>query len=651
MAPAQKSIVWSFFEKSSDKVFAVCKLCNQKLKYFTSTGNLKLHISRKHPIQYEHLRKENSSNKSETVETLNENTSESQKVANEIEISPIAAVPSSSSTSTFETPRVTTSIKRVCTSPSQQTIKQRRQLKLFGGKSSNELSEEQKKRTDLSLLKLIVKDFQPLSIVENAGFLEYSKTLNPLYTVPSRNILRNNILSTKYVEEVAKLKSILHDVKYVSLTTDIWQSDSNMSYLSLTCHFVHDMQLHSRVLSVKEITSVHHTGKNIAADISAILTEWDLDGKIVTIVSDNGANIKNAITVHLRKYHHPCVAHTLNLISKEALNENPDLKIIITKCKNLVTYFKHSALATGNLKKCQEDIGEPILKIKQAVDTRWNSILIMLERLLLIKNSLSIAITNLPAAPNFLDASEWNIISECVPLLKPLELMTAELSGEKYITMSTIIPLIRGLQLSVRNLRPETNIGLWLQSKLLETISSRLGILESNKIVAKSTFLDPRFKKTAFGLEENAKNAQIWILDEITAKSSTLSTENNLEENNPTPLEKSELNDQSSLWSYFKEKVKSVKINSTNTTTATLSVRQYLELPHCDLTSNPMDFWRRHRFMMPELCELYEKYVCVPATSVPSERLFSKAGQLVNLRRNRLCPKNVNMILFLNSSL
>lgn len=72
--------------------------------------------------------------------------------------------------------------------------------------------------------------------------------------------------------------------------------------------------------------------------------------------------------------------------------------------------------------------------------------------------------------------------------------MTLELSGKKYMTMSMVIPGIRGLQLTLINMRPKTDIGLWFQSRLIDTVSRRLGILESNKIVAKSTFLDPRFK-------------------------------------------------------------------------------------------------------------------------------------------------------------
>ena len=70
---------------------------------------------------------------------------------------------------------------------------------------------------------------QALSVVENSGFLEYSKELNPLYRVPSRYVLSQKLLPEEYEKEVAKLKYVLSLVKYVSLTTDIWQSDSNKS--------------------------------------------------------------------------------------------------------------------------------------------------------------------------------------------------------------------------------------------------------------------------------------------------------------------------------------------------------------------------------------------------------------------------------------
>ncbi|KAL4126619.1 hypothetical protein QTP88_010831 [Uroleucon formosanum] len=132
----------------------------------------------------------------------------------------------------------------------------------------------------------------------------------------------------------------------------------------------------------------------------------------------------------------------------------------------------------------------------------------MIERLIDITTPLSATMSSLPRAPDYLNASEWEIILDCIHILKPFETMTAELSGENYVTISSIIPLIRGLQHIFKNVPIENTIGEAFKNILIDVVSRRLGNLETNKIVAKAIFLDPRFKKTAFGLLENANNAQ-----------------------------------------------------------------------------------------------------------------------------------------------
>jgi hypothetical protein len=48
--------------------------------------------------------------------------------------------------------------------------------------------------------------------------------------------------------------------------------------------------------------------------------------------------------------------------------------------------------------------------------------------------------------------------------------------------------------------------------------------------------------------------------------------------------------------------------------------------PQSGLFSNPLDWWRVHKDDFPHLANLSIKYLAIPATSAPSERVFSTAG-------------------------
>lgn len=74
----------------------------------------------------------------------------------------------------------------------QPNPKRPRQLKLFGSRDT--LSDSTISRIDEKLVKLITLDYQPLSIVEDQGFLEFTKELQPLYKVPGRKkVIRSDL--------------------------------------------------------------------------------------------------------------------------------------------------------------------------------------------------------------------------------------------------------------------------------------------------------------------------------------------------------------------------------------------------------------------------------------------------------------------------
>ena len=53
----------------------------------------------------------------------------------------------------------------------------------------------------------------------------------------------------------------------------------------------------------------------------------------------------------------------------------------------------------------------------------------------------------------------------------------------------------------------------------------------------------------------------------------------------------------------------------------------------------------------PLFARLAKQYLCVPGTSVASERVFSIAGDIVTAKRSCLTPDHVNELLFLHKNL
>ena len=51
--------------------------------------------------------------------------------------------------------------------------------------------------------------------------------------------------------------------------------------------------------------------------------------------------------------------------------------------------------------------------------------------------------------------------------------------------------------------------------------------------------------------------------------------------------------------------------------------------PHHD--SDALEWWRNNEIHYPTLAKLAKRYLCVSATSVPSERIFSIAGLVIIL--------------------
>ena len=61
--------------------------------------------------------------------------------------------------------------------------------------------------------------------------------------------------------------------------------------------------------------------------------------------------------------------------------------------------------------------------------------------------------------------------------------------------------------------------------------------------------------------------------------------------------------------------------------------------PVAEHNTDPFHWWRDHKKQFPILSELARRFLIIPATSVPSERLFSDAGNNMTNKRTTISPR------------
>ena len=387
-----------------------------------------------------------------------------------------------------------------------------------------------------------------------------------------------------------------------------------------------------------------HTAENIGATLVDITNRWSITEKVICVITDNANNIVAAVQ-HNRWSHLPCFAHTLNLIVSNSLQEVPEVRLLLQRCKNIVSYFHKSCKATDKLTAIQSRLNIDNHKLIQEVETHWNSSFYMLQRILEEEEAVRTTLCLLSRNDLAISGEEVEIIKGIVEMLAPFEAVTREISADQYISGSKIIPLSRALQrLICSSVKPEVE-------KLADMLLCKMNRkFLNNMLLALPTLLDPRFKKIAFtNFGIAAKVAQCAIREIATLLKID-------DEPPPTEAEIIASTDgddfsSKSLWHFFDQQVAQAFARNSVSSELTIQMQQYLRVSNLERKQDPLEWWKRNCHVYPHISKLAKKYLSIPGTSVPAERIFSKAGQTVSERRNRLKAKHVNMFVFLNKKI
>ncbi|XP_062403782.1 E3 SUMO-protein ligase ZBED1-like [Sardina pilchardus] len=495
---------------------------------------------------------------------------------------------------------------------------------------------------------MVVWDLQPFSVVEDRGFKAFTKALNPSYSLPGRKTLSQVLVPQLYQRCHDHVRERVGHAAAVSLTTDCWTSRSTQSFMSVTCHFLEDFTMVSCLLDCFQF-SERHTADNLSEHLLRIAREWGIQDKVVACVTDGASNITLAIK-KCQWTHLHCFAHTLNLIVRGRGLKN--LAETVEKVKHIVDHFHRSSLSAEKLRATLAQMGLPDLKLLQDCPTRWNSTFYMLKRFVRLKDAIITTLALVNSAMSTLTHEEWVAIEEACDVLQPFEEVTVEISGESYVTASKVILLARGLQkITASRIRSgcfNQPVVQELLSGLNAEMSKRFRRIEFNNFLAESSMLDPRFKRKAF-TDDDAANEVIQGLTNAAAQVtiSSSSQQDALAEQGAAarPIEASQ------VWGDFDEQVSGLVSHISAHTEATLEIRSFLQEALIPRSCNPLIWWKNRALVFPRLTRLVIERACVVATSVPSERVFSKMGQIISERLSRLTPSKAHNIVFLNANL
>ncbi len=517
-----------------------------------------------------------------------------------------------------------------------------------------------------ALVMFVCKGHLPLSTVESKEFKDLLNKLDARYILPNRKKFSKEILRAKCESMNTRLVSQLKRARSVCLTIDLWSNRQMRGFLGITAHFIRDWKLHSCALACKRFRG-RHTAENIYSLYEEVIAAFKLADHVMHITTDSGSNILKAFNLpgyeddspsssdesgdhsdeeaddegdgaglfdllqgepqyehvdgsqddDLLKFiadHDPCFIHCLQSVVKDGFKNATQINKVIAKASSIVNYIRKSTIAS--------DLLSDFPRVQAANKTRWNSQLKMIRSLLAIPAE---KLAQLDCAQ--LSAYERSVLKDLVEILTPFEDVTDEVQGEKYVTSSSVAPLVRGLRFAIESLQSKFNCGML--KALKDSFEKRLSKFEDNPVFQIAAVLDPRTKLTWCSTQHEIDTVTSMLIAKATEKNSEppMATPDTAI---PPPAKRCK------VLSYMNKNRAATMPQPKPSSSAATEVADYLALPVLDEEEDPLEFWKTKQHRFPSLSKLAEYHLSIPASSAPVERLFSIAGKIFRPERCRL---------------
>ena len=379
--------------------------------------------------------------------------------------------------------------------------------------NADQLPNKIKEELDKCLVEFIICENKSFESVESHFFRKLMFTANNGYIMPSRRTLTRKV-DDKIVQVKKDLKEeILKDIaslKTISITSDggnsgdIYKTKKNTITVS---RVTDNFELKTDTVGVpvakgsQEGIVIRSQWKEELLKIG-YTTEWS-----VNATTDGASNFRSARApgrhagVGLQtKYATDCVDHQIHLLVEESLKGHNNIKDSLKKGKKLVNHFSRSCLSRQLVRSIQVEVGLPKLCPIVGTANRWFHKMSEIERLLEMKVAIEVfqervttEVTDEDDVPiEDIEDSDWVLMQEYVDAVKPFQIISKFLGGEKYPAGCCVIPALDQIKEDMENVRTGSS-GEELIKTMLTNFEKRFPNCWKLKTPFNClTFLDPR---------------------------------------------------------------------------------------------------------------------------------------------------------------
>ncbi|KAM4609957.1 zinc finger BED domain-containing protein 4 [Polymixia lowei] len=553
-----------------------------------------------------------------------------------------------------------------------------------------------------AIAKMIVRDLQPASMVENQGFRDLLQLLEPRYTPEPWHYLQSQLLPAYAYQAQLATRQALASAHALSLSLDLWRgvSSATSGYLGVTCHFLtSDWQMRSALLACLPLIG-GGSGSRVLADFDEVCHAHSVSGRAFRVVADPFPATTTLRMCCLPGFHiggsgqqeeedeevdngndseegsrngHSeggdegecedpweqglgvcrvdCFSRSLDQCVRDGLRSCTQLSSTLTKAARFYNYIT-SAVPAEKLSQVFESPGgvargpgspPPLMKDWAAQFKVLRQLLDSLEFLEEVSGRGELA----------LSGPERALLRELTDTLEPFTEAwdmvhwdrQADRQTDRHVSISLALPCVLGLRKHLSETSaphcPSLLVGL------AQAVEHRLAPILEDPLYITATTLDPQFKLT---WSSNPDWHRQVLLEELTKHSPASSPVDPNTELHPhaqsppasAPSPVSSLSRPCKLFSFIKQRP----------TTQAKSLEQELAvyLREEPTDEEPLHYWRRKAIDFPLLAQVAKRAFTIPASGTVVASIFSAAGRCLRLERGRVIPKNLETLIYLKAN-